>query len=55
MNRYDHPLIRTLYAEPEWTWRIIGGRTQANAEAPEVLLVNEPAHGAAPKEGGLFA
>lgn len=38
---YDHPLIRELYPVSRWTWRFLkGGRTQTNAEAPEVLLLN---------------
>ncbi len=38
---YDHPLIRELYPEDRWTWHLLeGGRTQANKDAPEVLLVN---------------
>lgn len=41
---YDHPLIRELYPEREWTWHHPeGGRTQANKAAPEVLIVNRPA------------
>lgn len=41
---YDHPLIRELYPESEWTWHHPkGGRTQANKAAPEVLLVNRRA------------
>jgi hypothetical protein len=45
---YDHPLIRDLYPEREWAWhRPEGGRTQANKAAPEVLLTNPRAEGAA--------
>ena len=48
---YEHPLVAQLYpealgAEPgngRWTWRrITGGRTQTNAAAPEVLILNGP-------------
>jgi site-specific DNA-adenine methylase len=38
----DHPLIRELYPEPRWTWRSITGRTQANSEKAEVLILNGP-------------
>lgn len=37
---YDHPLIRELYPEPHWTWRMLRGRDQANQSKPEVLLIN---------------
>jgi DNA adenine methylase len=49
---YDHPLIRELYPEAKWHWRRLKGRTQANQEAPEVLLINGDPYGAA--GGGLF-
>lgn len=44
---YDHELIRELYPVREagggWTWRHPkGGKTQTNAAAPEVLLINGP-------------
>jgi hypothetical protein len=40
---YDHPLVRELYPESHWTWRILeGGRTQTNDSAPEILLLNGP-------------
>lgn len=39
---YDHAAIRELYPEPHWTWRRLAGRTQANADAPEVLVINGP-------------
>ncbi len=40
---YDHPLIRELYPEDRWTrHHLKGGKTQANKDAPEVLLVNQP-------------
>ena len=42
MRFYDHPLIRELYPEPQWTWRFLKGRDQANGEKPEVLLINGP-------------
>lgn len=35
----DHPLIRALYAESRWTWHMLNGRTQANNQKREVLLV----------------
>jgi DNA adenine methylase len=35
---YDHPLVRELYPEGAWEWVRLPGRTQTNAEAPEVLL-----------------
>ncbi len=35
----DHPLIRELYPEPEWTWHSVNGRTQTNAAKAEVLIV----------------
>lgn len=35
---YDTPLIRSLYPEPKWAWKILKGRKQTNAEAPEVLI-----------------
>lgn len=41
MRFYDHPLVRELYPEPRWLWHRLEGRTQANAKAPEVLLVNQ--------------
>jgi hypothetical protein len=38
---YRHPLIEELYPAPRWRWlELEGGRTQTNASAPEVLLVN---------------
>jgi DNA adenine methylase len=37
---YDHPLIRELYPESRWTWHLLKGRTQANKEAPEVIITN---------------
>lgn len=36
---YDHPIVRDLYPESEWTWHHLSGRKQTNAAAPEVLLV----------------
>jgi hypothetical protein len=45
---YDHPLIRELYPETRWTWRLLKGRDQANNGAkPEVLLVNRSSGGKA--------
>ena len=43
MRFYDHELIRALYPESEWTWHCFTGRTQANKDAPEVLLVRNGA------------
>lgn len=41
MRFYDHPLIREIYPEAQWTWRILKGRDQANnGDKPEVLLIN---------------
>jgi DNA adenine methylase len=38
---YDHPLVRELYPPPHWRWLdLTGGKTQTNAAAPEVLLLN---------------
>jgi hypothetical protein len=39
---YDHPLVRHLYPAGRWHWRELVGRTQANGEAPEVLISNLP-------------
>jgi hypothetical protein len=36
---YDHPIVRDLYPETEWTWHHLSGRKQTNEAAPEVLLV----------------
>lgn len=37
---YDHPMIQDLYGSFDWEWRYLeGGRTSANKEAPEVLIV----------------
>lgn len=43
---YDHPLVRELYPEGNlWTWKSLeGGRTSANKEAPEVLIINGESH-----------
>jgi DNA adenine methylase len=36
---YDHPLVRELYPASSWLWEpLTGGKTQTNAEAPEVLI-----------------
>jgi DNA adenine methylase len=43
---YDHPLIRELYPSNRWTWLMRSGRTQTNAGAPEVLLLNGPSYAA---------
>jgi DNA adenine methylase len=48
MRYYDHPLIRELYPESEWTWNHLEGRKQSNEKAAEVLLVNQR------NSGGLF-
>lgn len=49
---YDVPFIRELYPEGRWAWQHLQGRTQANATAAEVLLVNGAAASA---QAGLFA
>lgn len=36
----DHPLIRELYNPADWTWVRHIGRTQTNADAAEVLILN---------------
>lgn len=36
---YDHPLVREIYPEGQWTWHRLDGRKQTNAKAAEVLLV----------------
>lgn len=38
---YDHPLVRELYAGPQWAWKELTGRKSSNADAPEVLISNE--------------
>lgn len=47
----DHPLIRRLYQPPRWTCRAITGRTQANKEKAEVLIINGMSRAAGPVEG----
>lgn len=37
----DHPLIRELYPEHNWRWRMIEGRTQANKSKAEVLIIRK--------------
>lgn len=37
----DNPLIRKLYTEDKWTWNLIEGRTQANNDKAEVLLIRK--------------
>lgn len=38
---YRHPLVEELYPTSHWHWlELKGGKTQTNASAPEVLLVN---------------
>ncbi|MBY0513268.1 MAG: hypothetical protein K2P78_05080 [Gemmataceae bacterium] len=37
---YRHPLVEELYPAPRWRWLELPGRTQTNAAAPEVLVVN---------------
>lgn len=38
---YDHTVMRELYPEDRWEWRLLtGGKKQSNDDAPEVLLVN---------------
>lgn len=46
---YDHPLVRELYPEPQWTWLSFSGRNQVNDETPERLIVRNM-----PTEGGMF-
>lgn len=41
MRFYDHPLVRELYAAPQWAWTHLEGRDQANQATPEVLIVNQ--------------
>ncbi len=37
---YAHPLVEELYSRDRWEWvAVVGGKTQANKVAPEVLLV----------------
>jgi DNA adenine methylase len=36
-----HPLIEELYPRPQWTWLDITGRTQANNDLDEVLILNK--------------
>jgi DNA adenine methylase len=45
----DHPRIRELYPRPRWTWVELGGRTQTNAAARDVLIIN----GASYSAGGV--
>jgi DNA adenine methylase len=41
---YRHPLVEELYPVAQWRWvELKGGKTQTNAPAPEVLLVNDTA------------
>jgi DNA adenine methylase len=35
----DHPLIRELYPEGEWTWHLMDGRNQGNNAVREALIV----------------
>lgn len=35
----EHPLIRSLYQEPDWTWHDRESRNQANDVKPEFLIV----------------
>jgi len=50
---YDHPLIRELYPETQWRWQHFTGRKQSNADAPEVLLSNNPSR-VIPEANSLF-
>lgn len=34
----EHPLIRSLYQEPDWTWHPLASRNQANTIKPEFLI-----------------
>lgn len=41
---YEHPLILKLYAQQDgWEWRRLVGRTQANKDAPECLVIKNGA------------
>jgi hypothetical protein len=40
----DHPLIRELYPESEWTWLRQASRKQSNDECEEVLIINGPSY-----------
>ena len=44
MRFYDHDLIRRLYPQDQWTWLRFRGRTQANKDAPEILIINGPSY-----------
>lgn len=35
----DHPLIRELYPESQWRWRLLKGRNSANGDVAECLIV----------------
>lgn len=35
----DHPLIRELYPDGEWTWHLMDGRNQGNNAVREALIV----------------
>lgn len=35
----DHPLIRELYPEPDWTWHPQTTRNQANKPVEEYLIL----------------
>jgi len=37
----EHPLIRELYPEPLWTWKLATSRTQGNNAKAEALIVNQ--------------
>ena len=41
----DHPLIRRLYPEDRWHWRMIEGRTQGNNAKAEVLITRRSKSG----------
>lgn len=41
----DHPLIRELYPESKWTWKLLTSRTQGNNDKAEALIVNKVANG----------
>jgi DNA adenine methylase len=36
----DHPLIRELYPESRWDWRMLTSRTQGNNDKAEALITN---------------
>ncbi len=39
----DHPLIRELYPESKWTWKLLTSRTQGNNGKAEAMIINKVA------------